>query len=86
MKETIARLKTIIQRYYVVRDHYLYTYDKQTQFKPSHVLYLEGCFVDPINHEDKNIKFPTFLSDVCCPTCEVFSIERCDQSYSVHRQ
>ena len=26
----------------------------QTDVKPSHVLFLEGCFVEPVNHEERN--------------------------------
>lgn len=46
-------LKQPTQRYYRVRDSFLYTFQKESDVKPSDVLFLQGCFIEPVNHEDK---------------------------------
>ena len=49
-------LRTIVTRWYVIRDSFLYTYGKQTDLRPSHVLFLEGCFVEAVSHEERSAK------------------------------
>ena len=47
-------LRSIVTRWYVIRDNFLYTYSRQSDVKPSHVLFLEGCFVEAVSHEERN--------------------------------
>ena len=51
-------LKSIVTRWYVIRDNFMYTYAKSGDAKgrPTHVLFLEGCFVEAVNHEERNSK------------------------------
>ena len=51
-------LKSIVTRWYVVNDNFMYTYARASDAKgrPTHVLFLEGCFVEAVNHEDRNSK------------------------------
>ena len=56
LKKVGARLKTIMSRWYVLRDNYLYCYMKPGDLQPAHVFFLEGCFVEPVNHEEQNRK------------------------------
>jgi len=46
-----ARFKSLHSRWYVLKDHYLYSFKKQGENKPDKVLALQGCYVEPANHE-----------------------------------
>jgi hypothetical protein len=56
LKKVGARLKTILSRWYVIRDSFMYSYTKPTDVRPAHVLFLAGCFVEAVSHEEKNSK------------------------------
>lgn len=50
------RLKQVSKRYYVVRGQFLYSYNKPTDVKSLHAQFLEGCYVEAVNHEHINSK------------------------------
>lgn len=56
LKKVGARFKNIMSRWYVIRDNFMYTYNRPGDFKPAHVLFLEGCFVEAVNHEERSSK------------------------------
>lgn len=55
-----ARFGKLLQRYFVIRDQFLYTYHKESDIakhrNPTNVLFLEGCFVESVNHEEKSTR------------------------------
>ncbi len=51
-----ARFKTLKERWFVLKDNFLYSYHTTDDYTPVHVYYMEGCFVEPVNHERENAK------------------------------
>ena len=47
-------LKQIVQRWFVVEDHFLYQFSDRSDVRPSVVNFLGGCFVEPVNHSQEN--------------------------------
>lgn len=51
-----ARLRTLKDRWFVLTDSFLYSYHAADDYTPVHVYYMEGCFVEPVNHEYESTK------------------------------
>lgn len=51
-----ARFKTLKQRWFVIKDNFFYSFSKRSALKPQHVCFLQGCFIEPVNHSDRSSK------------------------------
>jgi len=49
-----ARFKILQERYFVLRDGFLYSYSKPGALTPRHVFFIEGCFIEPFDSRDKS--------------------------------
>eukprot|EP01083_Nonionella_stella_P131156 398234_1 len=60
------RFQHVATRYYILRDNFLYAFKKYDDIKAQHITWLEGCFVDAVNHENvhknKKMKYGVELS------------------------
>lgn len=50
------RLQHLTERYFILRDSFLYQFRRFDDLKPHHTSWLEGCIVRAVNHEDQQKK------------------------------
>ena len=48
--------KQLTTRWFSIEDNFLYEYHEPLSARPSHVHYLEGCFIEAVNHSSKDPK------------------------------
>lgn len=44
------------QMWYILRDHFLYSFKKRKDEVPKQVLFMEGCYIEAVNHEQQHAK------------------------------
>lgn len=44
-----ARFKGLKQRWYMIKDNFLYCFHRRKDVKPAHIIFLDGCFIEAVS-------------------------------------